>query len=47
MAGACSVTLRTTPATGDGRTTSIRAVVQHRPDSGELAVNSWRVSNRP
>ena len=27
----------------DGRTTSIRAVVQFRPDSAELAINSWRV----
>lgn len=30
-------------ATLNGRTTTIRAVVQFRPDSGELAVNSWRV----
>ena len=30
-------------ATLKGRTTVIRAVVQFRPDSGELAVNSWRV----
>ncbi len=28
----------------NGRTTSIRAVVQYRPDVGELAVNSWRVN---
>jgi hypothetical protein len=32
-------------ATKNGISTSIRAVVQYRPDSGELAVNSWRVSN--
>lgn len=31
-------------ATKNGRSTSIRAVVQYRPDSSELAVNSWRVS---
>lgn len=31
-------------ASKNGRSTSIRAVVQYRPDSGELAVNSWRVS---
>jgi len=30
-------------ATKDGNTTSIRAVVQYRPDTRELAVNSWRV----
>jgi len=30
-------------ATKNGRTTVIRAIVQFRPDSGELAVNSWRV----
>ena len=30
-------------ATKDGRSTAIRAVVQYRPDVGELAVNSWRV----
>ena len=30
-------------ATLDDHTTTIRAVVQFRPDSGELAVNSWRV----
>lgn len=28
-----------------GQTTAIRAVVQFRPDTGELAVNSWRVQN--
>jgi hypothetical protein len=28
-----------------GQSTSIRAVVQFRPDTGELAVNSWRVLN--
>lgn len=32
-------------ATLRGRSTVIRAVVQFRPDSGELAVNSWRVVN--
>jgi hypothetical protein len=32
-------------ATKDDRSTSIRAVVQFRPDSGELAVNSWRVTS--
>lgn len=31
-------------ATKNGHATTIRAVVQFRPDSGELAVNSWRVS---
>jgi hypothetical protein len=31
-------------ATKNGLSTSIRAVVQFRPDSRELAVNSWRVS---
>lgn len=30
-------------ATLNERSTTIRAVVQFRPDSGELAVNSWRV----
>lgn len=32
-------------ATLRSQTTVIRAVVQFRPDSGELAVNSWRVVN--
>ncbi len=32
-------------ATKGGRSTSIRAVVQFRPDSGELAINSWRVAS--
>lgn len=32
-------------ATLNGRNTIIRAVVQYRPDSGDLAVNSWRVVN--
>lgn len=32
-------------ATKNGESTSVRAVVQFRPDSGELAVNSWRVVN--
>lgn len=31
-------------ATKEGRSTSIRAVVQYRPDTKALAVNSWRVS---
>ena len=31
-------------STKGGRSTSVRAVVQFRPDSSELAVNSWRVS---
>lgn len=30
-------------ATLDGRSAVIRAVVQYRPDTGDLAVNSWRV----
>jgi hypothetical protein len=30
-------------ATKDGNSTTIRAVVQYRPDFKELAVNSWRV----
>ncbi len=30
-------------STLNSRSTTIRAVVQFRPDSGELAVNSWRV----
>ena len=32
-------------ATKDGDTTTIRAVVQYRPDSRQLAVNSWRVAD--
>ena len=32
-------------ATKDGRSTSIRTVVQYRPDGRELAVTSWRVSS--
>jgi Tfp pilus assembly protein PilX len=32
-------------ATKNGRSTTVRAVVQFRPDSGELAINSWRVVN--
>ena len=36
--------LLTSTATKNGASTSIRAVVQYRPDSGELAVNSWRVA---
>ena len=28
----------------DGHSTTIRAIVQYRPDSRELAINSWRVS---
>jgi hypothetical protein len=32
-------------ATLNGISTTIRAVVQYRPDSGELAINSWRVVN--
>ena len=32
-------------STLNDRSTTIRAVVQFRPDSGELAVNSWRVVN--
>ncbi len=32
-------------ATANGSSTTIRAVVQFRPDSGELAINSWRVVN--
>ncbi len=32
-------------ATKDGQSTSIRAIVQYRPDSRELAINSWRVSD--
>jgi hypothetical protein len=31
-------------ATKDERSTTIRAVVQYRPDSRQLAVNSWRVA---
>lgn len=30
-------------ATKDGTSTTIRAVVQYRPDSRQLAVNSWRI----
>ena len=30
-------------ATLKGKSTTIRAVVQFRPDTGDLAVNSWRV----
>jgi hypothetical protein len=30
-------------ATKDGQSTTIRAVVQFRPDSRQLAINSWRV----
>ena len=30
-------------ATLKGKSTSVRAVVQFRPDTGDLAVNSWRV----
>lgn len=32
-------------ATKDGDSTTIRAVVQYRPDSRQLAVNSWRVAD--
>lgn len=32
-------------ATKDGQTTSIRTVVNYRPDSRQLAVTSWRVSD--
>lgn len=35
--------LLTSTATRDGCSTRIRAVVQFRPDTGDLAVNSWRV----
>ncbi len=31
-------------AVKDGRSTTIRAVVQYRPDGRQLAVNSWRVA---
>ena len=32
-------------ATKSGRSTTIRAVVQFRPDSRQLAMNSWRVAD--
>ena len=32
-------------AVKDGLSTTIRAVVQYRPDGRQLAVNSWRVAD--
>ena len=32
-------------ATKGGQSTTIRSVVQYRPDSSQLAVNSWRVAD--
>lgn len=37
--------LLTSTSTLNGRNAVIRAVVQFRPDTGDLAVNSWRVQN--
>lgn len=39
--------LLTSTATLDGCSTVIKSVVQFRPDTGDLAVNSWRVSEQP
>jgi Tfp pilus assembly protein PilX len=39
--------LLTSTATLDGCSTVIKAVVQFRPDTGDLAVNSWRVTEQP
>lgn len=39
--------LLTSSATLEGCSTVIKAVVQFRPDTGDLAVNSWRVTERP
>ena len=37
---------RVASATLNGCTTKARAVVQFRPDTGDLAVNSWRVADQ-
>jgi len=39
--------LLTSTATLEGCSTVIKAVVQFRPDTGDLAVNSWRVTEQP